>query len=107
MLDRLIDLVIDAAKPTERQSDRDGFLSYAIEVHALAIGAGVGFTAVTTGTPQLAAGVISVALGLNRGRVQLNPTVTADIRREPAYFIGGLGLGASVAVLVGLGSFPF
>lgn len=106
MLRRLIAALKDAASPTEDGSERGGLLSYAVEWHALAIGAAVGFAAVTTGQYQLAAGVIAVAFGLNRARTRVTEEVAFQIRREPWYFVGGLALGGALAVLVGVGTLP-
>lgn len=106
MLQRLLDALRDAAAPTESDSDRGGLLSYAVEWHALAIGAAVGFAAVSTGQYQLAAGVIAIAFGLNRARNRVTKEVAFQIKREPWYFVAGLAVGGAIGVLAG-GALPF
>jgi hypothetical protein len=85
--------------PTEADSKRDGFLSYATEWHSLTIGAGAGLVGgLTYGTEMQAVGltamlaVVAVALGLKTA-TRLRSSVTVEIRKEPWYAIGGvLGL---------------
>jgi hypothetical protein len=85
--------------PREQDSDRDGFLSYSREWHSLTIGAGAGLVGgLTFGTPSQPVGlaavlsVVAVALGL-KAATRLRSSVTAEIRKEPWYAIGGvLGL---------------
>ena len=82
--------------PTERASERDGFLSYASEWHSLTIGAGAGLVGgLTYGTSMQPVGltavlaVVAVALGL-KAATKLRSSVTAEIRKEPWYAIGGV-----------------
>lgn len=95
--------------PTERASERDGFLSYASEWHSLTIGAGAGLIGgLTFGTPMQAVGltamlaVVAVALGLKAAE-KLRSSVTAEVKKEPWYALAGvIGLfllGRLIAIL--------
>ena len=91
----------DGAK--ESDTPRPGFLSYAGEWHALAVGLGAGIAAGTTGRWELAAVVVAVALGLKAGKVKgADPSapVVGEVRREPWYGLGGVVIGVVFGVLV-------
>jgi hypothetical protein len=94
-------------EPTEEASERDGFLSYAVEVHALGLGVGAGMTAALTGRWEIVGVTGSVALGVGGAAVSSAP-VARNITREPWYFLGGLAVGlvAGAAIRVALGRPP-
>jgi len=74
--------------PTEADSERDGFLSYAGEVHAFVSAGGAGIAAALLGRPELVGLTIAVALGV-KGADRFNGRfVSHEIRREPWYAIG-------------------
>jgi hypothetical protein len=91
----------------ESETPRDGFLSYAGEFHALAVGIAVGAYAGINDQPELFAAMIGVALGIKTGsaatkriKKALKETgsggfrnALAEVRREPWYTILGLGIG--------------
>lgn len=86
----------------EQDTKRPGFLSYAGEWHALAVGLAAGLAAGTTGRWELAAAVVAVALGMQAGKVKgADPSVAmvGEVRSEPWYALGGVVIG-SVAGLV-------
>lgn len=97
--------------PRESDTKRDGFLSYAGEVHALTLGLAVGLASVITGTYLIAAAFILTSVGyktankLTGGRGVLTDTVVGEIRKEPWYAVGGvlisIGVG-EVAQALGL-----
>lgn len=76
-------------EPTEGDTKRGGFLSYSAEWHALAIGLAVGITAGLTSNWELLAIVVGVSLGIRAA-----PTgPLEELRREPAYVLGGIVIG--------------
>jgi len=91
--------------PTEEQSERDGFMSYAGEVHATVAGGGAGIAAALLGRPELLGVVIMVALGVQGSKKLKGRGVTHELRREPWYAIGaaviGYVLAGAPALLVG------
>lgn len=79
--------------PTEDASERDGFLSYAGEIHASIAGGGAGVAAALLGRPELLGLVIAVALGVQGvGKLQ-GRHVGHELRREPWYGIGAALIG--------------
>lgn len=84
----------------EEDTERDGFLSYAGEWHALAVGLAVGLVASVTGRWALAGVVVAAALGVSASkRVERLPAL-GEVRREPWYALGGLAIGAAVGFVV-------
>lgn len=96
---------IDPDAPTESASRYDGFLSYAAEWHATALGLAAGFMVGALGSRELLAATVPYAAGraTARGDAHLR-----DIGEEPAYFAGAAFVGALVGAAVGfvLGSGP-
>lgn len=86
--------------PTEDASERDGFLSYAGEVHASLAGLGGGVAAALLGRPELLALVIAVALGVEGASRFKGRHVAHELRREPWY-----GIGAALLGYVGAGGY--
>jgi hypothetical protein len=103
---RLRDLLWALSRKRERQTDRDGFLSYAGEFHALTLGLAYGLFAGYQGQPAIAVGVIGVALGLKPGaylgkiakdatlkrlgKTAEKASLLGELRREPWYSSGGV-----------------
>ena len=91
------------SSPRESDTEYGGFLSYAGEWHALAVGLSVGFGAGVAGRPEVAAGVIGVAFGLPalsngiklRGRLAVE-----ELRREPWYGAGAALIGYAVGAVI-------
>jgi hypothetical protein len=83
--------------PTEDGTERDGFLSYAKEWHALAIGFGAGLAGSATGRWELLAVVAMLALGLG-GASRVSKTVAINVKKEPWYALGGLIFGAVLGI---------
>lgn len=82
----------------EEDTERDGLLSYSVEVHVFAFGISAGIAAASTGNLQLVMTVVGVALGI--GRLQqpqsISDTVREQIVKEPAYALGGAAIGWAV-----------
>lgn len=82
----------------EEDTERDGLLSYSVEVHVFAFGLSAGIAAASTGNMQLVMTVVGVALGI--GRLQQPQTITETVReqivKEPAYALGGAAIGWAV-----------
>lgn len=92
--------------PTESNSERNGFLSYAGEWHALAVGVAIGAWAAYAGRPELVALVAGVAV-LGRGAERLNRFVGGrfalhELKREPWYSFGGAVIGFAAGHLAGI-----
>lgn len=92
---------------TEADTERDGFLLYAGEWHALVLGGGAGLAAGATGNWQLAVVVASAAFGVgaavrSKGTVE-NPSLPAigEVKQEPWYACAGLLVGTVVGALLG------
>ncbi|WP_254768220.1 hypothetical protein [Salinilacihabitans rarus] len=101
ILSRLVRFVREAGAPSEDDTDRDGFLSYHAESHAAGVGLGVGIAASATGDLQYAGAILAMAFGLNRGPTLSNAKITEDVRQEPHYALGGLGLGLLLGSVLG------
>jgi hypothetical protein len=92
----------NAGSVNESGSSRDGFLSYAGEYHATALGAAAGFMFGALGSRELLAAMIPYAAGRATGR---GDSHLRDIGKEPAYFAGAvvvfglLGIAVRVAGL--------
>lgn len=84
------------AMSTESDTERDGFLSYTTEWHALIIGSATGLVSALTAAYELAALLVFAALGLKAADAK----GLREVRREPWYALGGLtGLIALVEVV--------
>lgn len=83
--------------PHESGTDRDGFLSYAKEWHALTIGFGAGLAAATTGRWELLAVIAALALGVG-GASKVSDLVARNVKKEPWYALGGLIFGALLGI---------
>jgi hypothetical protein len=109
MIQTLKRLAYRLSRKTEKQTEYDGFLSYAGEWHALTLGLSVGASSAISRTPQVAATVAMVALGFkgasampNVGKKKEKASVVGEIQREPWYATGGVVLGFLGGVSVSL-----
>lgn len=82
----------------EEDTERDGLLSYSVEVHVFAFGLSAGIAAASSGNMQLVMTLVGVALGI--GRLQqpqsISETVREQVVKEPAYALGGAAIGWAV-----------
>jgi hypothetical protein len=107
MIKKLKQLARRYSRKTEKQTEYDGFLSYAGEYHSLTLGLSVGFSSAVTQAPEVAATVVLVALGYksasampNVGKKREKSSVVGEIRREPWYAAGGVLLGFAAGLVV-------
>lgn len=85
--------VREAGAPGEEATERDGFLSYKSETHAVAYAVGLGFALVQP-NPWITVLVLG-ALLVNEGRRwRLDRRVFREIREEPQYFTPTLAISA-------------
>lgn len=77
----------------EEDTERDGPLSYAVEVHAAAIGMSIGVAAAMAGDMQLVMALIAVALGVGRAQQQFSEKVREQLVKEPTYALAGAAIG--------------
>lgn len=77
----------------EEDTERDGPLSYAVEVHSAAIGVSIGVAAAMAGDMQLVMALITIALGVGRAQQQFSEKVQEQVLKEPAYALAGAALG--------------
>lgn len=80
----------------EEDTERDGLLSYSVEVHVLGFGLSIGATAATTGDIQYVMALVTLALGVGRGQQPFSSTVRKQVLKEPAYALGGAVIGWAV-----------
>jgi len=78
----------DFLAPSESDSDRDGFLSYKAEWHALGWGFAAVFLATVTGQRELVAAVVLFLVTGQRKRATLNLPYPKQITKESAYALG-------------------
>lgn len=99
MLDVLLGWIRDAGAPTEKSTERSGFLSYHAESHALAMGIAGGFIATAAGETKLLSLVYAAAVyGRATERGGSRKKVFADIKQEMHYAVMGIVIG----ILAGL-----
>lgn len=104
MIDKIKDWFKVYSRQSESQTERDGFLSYAGEFHAITIGIAIGAYAAISKDPLLVKAMFGLALGLGamsgsqrRLRKALRKTgapeklesAIGEVRREPWYSAGG------------------
>lgn len=106
-IDAGIRFIKQAGAPSEQTYDRNGFLSYHAETHAVGAGIGVGYLALASGRVKLLGAMLTLAVYGNDGEKLFEPRLLGDIKDERHYFLGGLVLGAMLGagtrVLLGLG----
>lgn len=87
--------------PTEESTERDGILSYSKEWHALIIGLVTGLFVGLSGSYEIGAFVSAIALG-----VKVAPSKKLkQLRKEPWYALGGIGIGTVFGIFVRIGGF--
>jgi len=96
------DFIEDAGAASESDSDRNGFLSYHAEPHAVGVGAGLGFAAVATGRLQLLGLLVPAITAGLRAKDREFGKILTDVRQEPHYALGGLVVGALLGLPVRL-----
>jgi hypothetical protein len=103
-LDRLIRFLKGAGAAEEADTDRNGFLSYHAETHAVGMGIAAAFTAVAFNEASLLGIVYAAAV---HGRVRQSTgkrrRIIADVKQEPHYALGGVVIGALLGVIVRIG----
>lgn len=80
----------------EEDTERDGLLSYSVEVHVLGFGLSTGATAAATGDMQFVMALVTLALGIGRSQQPFSETVRKQVLEEPAYALGGVVIGWAV-----------
>lgn len=85
LIDRILSWFRSRSTATESGSGYDGFLSYAAEWHALAVGAALGLVYGGTGDTRIAI----VAFLLVSGKAQASNAQLRDAAKEVAYTAGG------------------
>lgn len=80
----------------EEDTERDGPLSYAVEVHSAAIGMSIGVAAAMAGDMQLVMALITIALGVGRAQQQFSDKVQEQLVKEPVYALAGLVIGYAI-----------
>ena len=92
-------------KILESDTDRNGFLSYPGEVHALSYGLIGGFIAgLTYGTGYQKVGIgvvlsiIGGALEIKRLEKIANSSVVKELHKEPQYTLGAIPVGFAIAI---------
>lgn len=98
LIDQGVRLIKQAGAPSEGSYERDGFLSYHAETHAVGAGIGIGFALGASGELRLLGGFLTLVLAGNDGVTLTDKKLTKDIRQEPHYFLGGLVTGALLGV---------
>lgn len=98
LIDGAIRLIKQAGAPKESTYERDGFLSYHAETHAVGAGIGIGFALGASGELRLLGGFLTLVLAGNDGVKLSDKKLAKDIRQEPHYFLGGLALGGVLGV---------
>jgi hypothetical protein len=100
--DPIPDAIEDAGAATESDSDRNGFLSYHAESHAVGVGLGVGWLALVTGNLQYLGLVVPALTAGLRAKNKQFGKILSDVRQEPHYAISGLALGGVLGALMGM-----
>lgn len=85
---------------TESSTDRDGFLSYATEWHALTLGLALGVSIQSQGQLQRASQLVFSMLGLAKTRRSWNKKMLREGKKEPWYFLGGMVIGLLAALVL-------
>lgn len=90
----------------EEDTDRDGLLSYSVEVHAAVIGVSVGVAAMMGGDMQLVMALVSIALGVGRVQQQFSDKVKSQLIKEPWYALAGAAIGYLAMHIAQTGQLP-
>lgn len=101
MLSKVYKLIQEMGALEESDTDRDGFLSYSAETHAVAVGLGVGFLATASGQASLVGVIIpTISAGLRGKSADGKSKILTDVKTEPHYALGGLAAGAAAGYLL-------
>lgn len=103
-LERAIKFVKAAGAAKESDTDRDGFLSYHAESHALALGVSAGWFAIVQGEMSFLSIIYSAAVYGKASGMGENPKrrrLLKDVAQEPHYALTGVVLGATLGLLTG------
>jgi hypothetical protein len=95
-----------AGQPNESNTDRDGFLSYSAEVHAVGVGLGIGFLAVATGNMQLLGVILPAITSGLRAKNREFSKILEDVYQEPHYAIAAVVVGMLLGVPFNGGLLP-
>lgn len=90
----------------ESDTERDGILSYAVEVHATVIGLSAGVAAASAGDMQLVMALVAIALGVGRAQQQFSESVREQVVKEPAYALAGVAIGWGAIHVAETGQLP-
>lgn len=103
LLERLIVWFRAMGAKTEADSERDGFLSYKSETHAVGMAIAGGFVLAAHGDAKLAGLVYGAAVyGRSYGEKGKRLIIIQDIIREPQYALGALVFGVFLGILARL-----
>lgn len=103
VLDRVISFFEGMGQPEERDTRRNGFMSYAGETHAAGMGIAAGFILTATGDTKLLSVVYGAAVyGRANQRNGKRRAIVNDIRDEWHYALGGIVFGAVLGAIVSL-----
>lgn len=98
--DKIVDAIEDAGAAREKDSERDGFLSYAYETHALGMGISAGFMATAYGDTALLSLVYAAAVyGKAKEKEQSRRKILKQIAAEMHYALAGIVVGAMLGML--------
>lgn len=92
----LMQWIRDAGAVKESDSERDGFLSYHAESHAVAVGMGIGWLALVTGDMQLLGIVIPAITAGLRAKNKEFGKILKDVYQEPHYSVMGVVVGGVI-----------
>lgn len=97
----LKDWIRQAGAGNESDTDRNGFLSYHAEAHAVGVGLGAGFMLTLSGDEKLLGLVLAaISAGLRGESTSDKSRVYEDIVSEPHYAIGGVVVGAVLGWII-------
>jgi len=101
LLERLVTFSKQAGQPKESTTERDGFLSYKSETHALGMGLAGGFFFAAEGETKLLSMVYGASVyGKLFGESGSRRRIARDIKREPQYALAGVVVGALMGLLI-------
>jgi len=98
-IDQIVRLIKQAGGPSESATERDGFLSYAAETHAVGAGLGFGFTIAASGELRYFGVVYQAVILGNRGGRLFQRQLLEDVTKEKQYFLGGLVAGSVLGLI--------
>jgi hypothetical protein len=102
LVETVVAFVKSAGQPTEADSERDGFLSYKSETHAVGLGLAAGFFATAHGETQLLALVYGAAIyGKAYEASGQRRQLWKDVRKEPHYALAGIVAGSAFGIFAG------